>query len=98
MADIIGKPEGLLKVKECVRVKECFMVKERKHCPRWLGGLFLFRPLLASLLCHWLVDRVNGLGFLKVVSLAGGRFICSWKSTKKEGVREWLGLFWLSYC
>jgi len=32
--------------------------------------------LLSSLLCHWLVGRAGGRGFLGVVPLARGRFLC----------------------
>jgi hypothetical protein len=48
--------------------------------------------LLSNLLCHWLVDRADGRGFLKVVLLDRGRFLCSWKLTEKEGVREWFAV------
>jgi len=42
-------------------------------------GSFYYGRLLSSLHCHWLVGRADRRGFLKVVSLAGGRFLCSWK-------------------
>jgi len=38
---------------------------------RWL---FLYRSLLVSLLCHWLVGRADGRGFQKVVPLVEGLF------------------------
>ena len=42
-------------------------------------GSFYSIHLLSSLLCHWLVGRAGRRGFLKVVPLAGGCFLCSWK-------------------
>jgi hypothetical protein len=43
---------------------------------RWL---LLYRSLLVSLLCHWLVGRADGCGSQKVVPLVRGRFLCLWK-------------------
>ena len=59
---------------------------------RWSGGLFLYRSLLVSLLCYWLVDRADGLRFLRVVSFAGGCLLYSWKWTENNGVREWFAV------
>ena len=41
--------------------------------------LLLYRSLLVSLLCHWLVGRADRCGFQKVVPLVRGRFLCLWK-------------------
>ena len=48
---------------------------------RWL---LLYRSLLVSLLCHWLVGRVDGRGFQKVVLLVRGRFLCESRQRRRE--------------
>ena len=46
---------------------------------RWSDGFILYRSLLVSLLCHWLVGRADGHGFKKIVLIARGHFLCLWK-------------------
>jgi len=51
----------------------------RMNCFSLVRWLLLYRSLLVSLLCHWLVGRADWRCFRKVVPFVRGHFLCLWK-------------------
>jgi hypothetical protein len=52
------------------------------------GDLLLYRFLLVSLLCHWIVGVVGGRGLLHQYQFAGALKGCFASKTERAGVRE----------